>query len=258
MEENSAYSNYKEVIARAAGPSPWYLLSSGPKLKSRYGDLTWKQAGETGFLVGKVLLATPEDKALAVFQMHCHVQALDQTHFLVWLPEEVSDDNIPVIKLLIFNADELEVIPDIESACQKMNENNTRVSYLNGKTSCLSISRELDDGKHEVVFPAQFKDLGELLMLAHSTAGGKTSNFTDQMNLALYVIIPEQNTVTVIPQDWFNKGRFDFGYQWPTRVARDPLTGKIFGEGIHLGFYVLDDSGREIEMWLNRDSSHQA
>ena len=60
-------------------------------------------------------------------------------------------------------------------------------------------------------------------------------------------------TVEVIPQDWFNNGQYDFGYQWITRVGRDSKTKRIFGEGIRLGFFRLDETGRNIEKWLRND-----
>jgi hypothetical protein len=57
----------------------------------------------------------------------------------------------------------------------------------------------------------------------------------------------------VLPQKWFNGGKYDFGYQWITRVQRDPRTGQIVGEGIRLGNFLLDRSGTEIQEWLHED-----
>jgi hypothetical protein len=51
----------------------------------------------------------------------------------------------------------------------------------------------------------------------------------------------------VPPQDWFNSGDFDFGYQWITKVVRDSNSGKIVGTGIRLKNFILDESGRQIE-----------
>ena len=50
---------------------------------------------------------------------------------------------------------------------------------------------------------------------------------------------------------WFNNGKYDFSYQWITRVARDPQTQRIFGEGIRLGMFQLDKTGRTVEKWLS-------
>lgn len=74
-------------------------------------------------------------------------------------------------------------------------------------------------------------------------------------DLRLWIIHPRNNSVEVIPQDWFNQADYDFGYQWVTRVARDPKTGRVVGEGIRLGAFVLDKTGRQIESWLIEDYS---
>ncbi len=58
----------------------------------------------------------------------------------------------------------------------------------------------------------------------------------------------------MVPQDWYNEGRYDFGYQWVTRVARLPNGGAIVGEGIRLGVFRLNGSNRWIAEWLVEDA----
>jgi hypothetical protein len=55
---------------------------------------------------------------------------------------------------------------------------------------------------------------------------------------------PGSGTLRLYPQDWFNVGRVDLGYQWVTRAARDPKTGRIHGDGIRIDPFILDDSMR--------------
>ncbi len=62
-----------------------------------------------------------------------------------------------------------------------------------------------------------------------------------------WIVDAKRNLVSVFPQDWWNRADLDFGYQWVTRVARDPKTGKIVGEGIRIQPFVLDSSCRELE-----------
>ena len=63
-------------------------------------------------------------------------------------------------------------------------------------------------------------------------------------NLALMHLNPVQGTLQLYPQDWFNDAPIDFGYQWVTRVARDPKTGRIHGDGIRIDPFTLDMSMR--------------
>ena len=58
--------------------------------------------------------------------------------------------------------------------------------------------------------------------------------------------------VEVFPQDWFNDGSYDFGYQWITRVNRR-VDGSIAGDGIRLGTFELDATNRMIKRWLTSD-----
>ncbi|MBF0593996.1 MAG: hypothetical protein HQL22_03430 [Candidatus Omnitrophica bacterium] len=49
----------------------------------------------------------------------------------------------------------------------------------------------------------------------------------------------KENKFHVYPQEWFNNGSFDFGYQWISKVGREPKSGEIVGEGVRIGAFVL-------------------
>lgn len=66
------------------------------------------------------------------------------------------------------------------------------------------------------------------------------------------VFKPKQDLVFIYPQDWFNKADYDFGYEWITRVARDPKSGYIRGEGIRISDFILDDSNRQVKKYLRK------
>ena len=53
--------------------------------------------------------------------------------------------------------------------------------------------------------------------------------------------------IDVLPQDWFNYEEYDRGYQWITKVARDPVSDRIVGIGMRLRSFVLDESGGNID-----------
>ena len=82
-------------------------------------------------------------------------------------------------------------------------------------------------------------------MLCRSSAAGAEG--PDHSNLTLIVARPADGSYTLYPQDWFNAGGFDYGYEWVTRVARDPRTGKVHGDGIRIGPFVLDATLRHLE-----------
>lgn len=82
-----------------------------------------------------------------------------------------------------------------------------------------------------------------MLLLCQSSAITPGPQF-GHGNLALMLLNPASGTLQLYPLDWFNDGRVDLGYQWVTRVARDPKTGRIHGDGIRIGPFSLDESMR--------------
>jgi hypothetical protein len=57
--------------------------------------------------------------------------------------------------------------------------------------------------------------------------------------------------VQVLPQPWFNSTQFDVGKQWITRIARDPVTHRIIGDGFRIPGFCLTEDGRQLEAWLS-------
>lgn len=110
----------------------------------------------------------------------------------------------------------------------------------------------LDPGTHPIDAPPEWKDFEETLVLADHASG---SNGYDVMHRALFIFSWIDSNVTVIPQDWFNNGKYDFGNHWVARIARTE-SGPLIGEGIRLGTFEFDASGREVKQWLSQNPFH--
>jgi hypothetical protein len=76
----------------------------------------------------------------------------------------------------------------------------------------------------------------EVLLLAEGPAPREAAT-------SIYVWQPATGTVDVIPLTWFREDTNDLGYEWITRVMRDPTTGHIFGDGIRVAPFELDAQG---------------
>jgi hypothetical protein len=92
--------------------------------------------------------------------------------------------------------------------------------------------------------PEAIRETRELFLLVNSARP------PDSPRIHLWIVRPGAGTIEVLPQDWFNDRSFDFGYQWITRIARDPQSGQLVGEGIRLRPFALDESGTRIKEWL--------
>ncbi len=62
-------------------------------------------------------------------------------------------------------------------------------------------------------------------------------------NQAIWVMKPSENMIEVLPMDWWNHGDYDYGYEWASKIARDPKTGNVVGEGVRILPFLLDKSG---------------
>ncbi|MHC4212987.1 MAG: hypothetical protein ACYSWP_06375 [Planctomycetota bacterium] len=232
------YRNFDKVILSVPGPSPWYLLSSSsPKVKNCNGELNCVEL-ENGY----VGLNTPDGSTVAVFGFYCYVLPLPNYHFVVWYEKN------NFVKFHIIDTAKLKPVNNISEQLRCMKDKQESFLASDGEIGSLNIPNHLSEGTHTVCFPGALETVKELLVLYHNNI------YPEKTDLCLMIAKPKNGSVEIIPQDWFNKGEYDFGYQWPTRVARDQDTNKIYGEGVRLGRFVLDDSGRNIEKWLKKDS----
>ena len=127
--------------------------------------------------------------------------------------------------------------------------NSSRKSILLGGSPSVEFDLETTnvDNEQMAEFPAQLDGIDELLLFCNSSAIGISDGWS-KANLALMMASPRLSSYQLYPQDWFNNGAFDFGYQWATRVTRNAVTRHIHGEGIRIGSFVLDDSLRNIRL----------
>ena len=231
----------RKIIDNAPGPSPWYFRDPKLSLTSNSSNLKWENAGNEHPFSGKSILKTPDNRILLILDFYCYVLQLKQHKFLVWYEEtNKTPDKAAFIHLSIIDADKLEPIGDLSAACISMKESNTKVFYKGGTPVHTSIRANIAEGKHEIDLPDEFKEIDELLMLAHMSTN----------KLGIYSILPRKSVMEVYPQDWFNNGNYDYGYEWVTRMARDDTTQKICGDGMRIGNFVLDSTNRNIEKWL--------
>lgn len=237
------------------GPSPWYLERPGSEIRRADGELRWRSAGDEASRAGKTLLVTEGGDVLAVTDFHCYVRPLDGGRLLIWHAEEEREGDLlhDSMRFRVFDTERLRPISDVDASFAHLGP-SSRFFAASGELASVALSTALDDGAHDVVLPTELTDAGELLVLAHSTADGRRENHYDVMHLRLWILDTERGRLEIVPQDWFNEGAYDFGYQWVTRMARLPQSGEIVGEGIRLGVFRLDASKRRIAEWLVQDT----
>jgi hypothetical protein len=104
------------------------------------------------------------------------------------------------------------------------------------------VLRRLEAGTHAAP-RSPWIDVAEILLLGESLPD---LGETDPARAAIYAWHPQRGEVTVHPQRWFPAATMDLGYQWITRIARHPTTGRFVGDGIRIDIFELDETGTQI------------
>jgi hypothetical protein len=241
-----AYQRLQELLLEQA-PTTWELVGRGPFLSREDGPLVWVDASTSKdfeLCVSATLLKTSAGSVVAIASDGINLRALAKTRFLGWYETGSADLSANTIVLVICDINGMQAI---QWRCTPRKVMLIGINTIGGELARFVLSTDLRPGRHIIKLPEPFKEAGELLLLAQSTAAGGKS----QSNLCLFILRPAAETVEVIPQDWFNEGlTFDYGYEAVTRVARDPRTRKIVGDGVRLeGIFVLDGTNRQVERW---------
>jgi len=242
----SKYLDPNDVLRDAAGPSPWYLRAFPPKLER----FVWEDLGEGDATAGMTVLKNLGREVVAVFNMYCYVLPIGMDRLLVWYQPYREGKWADSIEFLIIYLNELSSIGGIKKSLVQIEEEKLNV-VTSVALDKYSLSANVGAGLHKAVFPPEIQEIEELLVLGHSTAANGDNN---KMNLCIFRLMPNKREFEVIPQDWFNNGDADSGYQWVTRVAREPRSGKIYGDGIRISGFVLDESNRQVEKWFHKSS----
>jgi hypothetical protein len=156
----------------------------------------------------------------------------------IWCPEP------GYIRVMCFDPDTLGGFA-LEDVAGWFKQSTERVYAATEPLAELEISSRLAAGKHALEIPATFKQTDELLLLSSHPARGR-----DDAACAILVLRPPEGMVEVLPQRWFTANRYDIGQQWIARVARDPSSGRLIGEGLRIGAFELNQDGTDVERWL--------
>jgi hypothetical protein len=223
------------------GPSPWYFSPDTPATKG----FRWQRAGDAPPAAGKTLLIGNHGP-VAVLNFYNYAIVLDESTILIWHQGQSSYDASPTPPVRLFVIEPNRLSPfskDLSTLYEKMNTQKERVALGGSPLALTSLLTTNIEDEMSTKFPAQLETLDELLILCDSS-GIRSEPTWNLGNLALLVAKPSQSKYRLYPQDWFNEGGLDYGYQWVSRVVRNRQTGHIHGQGIRIGPFILDDSLR--------------
>jgi hypothetical protein len=140
--------------------------------------------------------------------------------------------------------DHLNPIDEVSRVLNQVHEQRLPLACVSASAQsvapAMSIPARSSSGTVSSASVDALRECNELLFFVHADG------------TRLWELQPKIGKLEVSPQDWFNAGDFDRGYQWCTRAARDGVSGAIVGEGLRIGTFVLDGTGRKISKWLEK------
>ena len=247
LEARSALS----VLRAAPGPSPWYLSHPASQLKRLGEPLRWEGSDKQEGRVYSTLRGRG-GAVYAVAGFGAYVGPLVGDRFLVWWEDDRAKVGEPShsVHLRVYEAAALEATAERTAVAELP---GTRGFWTATPPTCaVSLSTSLSDGEHRLPLPSALAAFGPIVAPVKSTADGRRDDGWEQIHQRLWWIDGDRGTLRVLPQDWYNRGPYDFGYQWPTRAAVDPSDGAIVVEGIRLGLAKLDAAGQQVGRWIHR------
>jgi hypothetical protein len=179
---------------------------------------------------------------VAVLGFYNYVMKMDSSTLLIWNQRGGTElEGTQPVDLVVIRPSLLSTFGGgLAKETQQMDETGARLALSDPPAASISLKTGVIGADVRFTFPKELEAIEELLILCHSSAISVQGD--TNANLALLVAQPKQSTIRLYPQDWFNSANLDFGYQWVTRVARNPETGRVHGEGFRIDPFELDDT----------------
>jgi hypothetical protein len=190
---------------------------------------------------GVLTISTPKRQSLVILNYYSYFQIMKNGDLLLWKADnEISFSSINLLKM--------DVIPNPEEVANELKLSKEGFSFL-GNSENWKILSELDPNKsHKLDLPFDWSKYEETLVLANY----KKSVNWENISRGIYSFDWKKNKLQIYAQDWYNKGKYDFDYQWIARVYKRK-DGAIIGDGIRIGRFQLDWTKKHIWKWISQD-----
>jgi hypothetical protein len=224
------------------GPSPWYLHHRG--WHTAHGDWYWHPVDPNGSLAGICELRDQRHKVRALAGFTCYARLLTPDCVLLWhsVVPTASLIPLPSVQFVSLHLGELPEIENPDGFHQGLTSGQSHLAFEGNAADMWKCATTLSPGMNHVNIPSFLNMADELLVLAD----GEYPAESNLPRRCIWSIKPKEGIIEVIPQDWFNRGNYDFGYQWITRVWRDE-SGRLCGDGIRIPAFRLTSDGRDLD-----------
>jgi hypothetical protein len=195
------------------------------------------------------VLLDPDGKPRLALPMYIWFRPLEEGWMLLWRTRRDAPPAVPTaIVVQLLNVDQLRRLPDLDHwLAQAPPPDDPYFVAPSEFSATTEVNTAYSAGRHSLSLPSAFDRVPEFFVVAQNSAlprepGGAT--------FCIYAVNPAARTIEVSPQDWFNDGTPDYGYEWITCATRDPATRRLLVSGFRIDSLILDETGRRIEQRL--------
>jgi len=239
-------TNVDEYLKAAAGPAPWYWRT----FPTDFGDgYAYRWALPNGTWV-PLLQRGPG--WLPILGVHRYWVIAGNPGYIAFWSRLVRPRNgfaLPndyQLDVQVFELASLPAAPHLFERNMVAAQPGARASIVADAHPCVrvTIPDRLDSGEYEGARVPQLASLREVFLIA----GGPRHDLKDETApmYSIYIWCPGTGRVQALHQKWFAEATFDPGYEWITRVARNPNTGRLVGDGIRISPFELDHTGTQL------------
>jgi hypothetical protein len=232
----------RQQLEHTVGPTPWYWRTF-PAFQSLAGQrFLWTHHGSegpVGYLVSLALDQQPEKPRLAL-NTYCRPFLIPPNLLGIWCPEGRN------IRLACFDPDQLKAF-DLAEVAGWFKQSSDRIYSAAAPVADFEVPLTLAPGMHKIDVPVELRTVDELIVPTSYKAMSK-----DDPAFALFVFYLQAGLVEILPQKWFTGAQYEVGRQWIPRAARDPESGRIFGECFGTGTFLLEEDGCRLAEWVER------
>jgi len=237
-------SRLREQLARVIGPAPWYWKTF-PAVHSASGqNFVWIYHGQEGplaYLVSLGLQQEPDYPRLAL-NTYCRPFLVPPSRLGIWCPEGNS------LRLACFELDQLKAF-DLAEIAGWFKRSNERIYAATAPVAEFDLQLNLPAGMHKIDVPGELQGVEELI-----APGSYPTSKAEKSSSALYVFYLHAGLVEVLPQRWFAPENATPGQQWIARAARDTESHRIFGDGVRIAGFLLEEDGQQLDRWIEEPS----
>jgi hypothetical protein len=236
MQQDAKTERIRALLKQTVGPAPWYW-ESFPIVRGAAGQqFVWQFHGSQGALAYMVSLSLGSEshKARLALNTYARPFLVGESRLGIWCPQG------RYIRMALFEIDQLAAF-DFQEVAGWFKQSTERIFSATAPIADFEFDGMLPQGTHAVEFPAEFHDIHEMHVVSSYPAKSK-----EDPHAAVYIVYPHAGLVEVLPQKWFTADKFDIGYQWISRITRDPETHRLIGEGVRIGGFELTPDGCDI------------